>query len=364
MKTYLKSKKEKGASFVEYCVLLGLISVVVIYSVFQMGGEVKDNFNDISETLVNTEITGNLETPSSTPENPPEITGVVFNNPATYPDPSECGNVSANGSFTPGLECYIGSSQEATGTTDLTGTTEETTVYFNSTSDPNTMGPIIEALGPGITYIVENFVPRQTYFVVGNESNHNLSLMNVSCTDLYFSTQMLGPFRMVEIDYNDPVSGNWGKVAVSEGVNNIYCDGDGETMPFEEIAAYGGGYGSEYYVSNGYLEHNTDNIGTVFVGSTEADALPSPLTWVYVEPADDTCIYDPAGYQYIYCESDWRSQFYVLDGYLEHQTQNIGSVFVNSEPSDPLPAPLYWRIENGDRCIYDPTTYDTVFCQS
>jgi Flp pilus assembly pilin Flp len=50
-----RKAKSKGAAFVEYVVLMGLIGVVVIFSVLQLGGSVQGVFND-SSTTVETEI--------------------------------------------------------------------------------------------------------------------------------------------------------------------------------------------------------------------------------------------------------------------------------------------------------------------
>ena len=46
-----EEKKEKGASLVEYALLLALIAVVAIGGLRILGGEITTKFSDISSTL-------------------------------------------------------------------------------------------------------------------------------------------------------------------------------------------------------------------------------------------------------------------------------------------------------------------------
>jgi pilus assembly protein Flp/PilA len=46
-----KAKTERGASLVEYALLVALIAVVCIAAVAALGGKAKDNFESISSSL-------------------------------------------------------------------------------------------------------------------------------------------------------------------------------------------------------------------------------------------------------------------------------------------------------------------------
>jgi pilus assembly protein Flp/PilA len=59
LKTWLMSltKTERGASLVEYALLVALIAVVVIGAVTLLGNTAKDTFNDVSGSLGGTATT-------------------------------------------------------------------------------------------------------------------------------------------------------------------------------------------------------------------------------------------------------------------------------------------------------------------
>ena len=51
--SFLKSKKEKGASLVEYAILVALIALAVIGVVVILGGQINDVFTQINQALNN-----------------------------------------------------------------------------------------------------------------------------------------------------------------------------------------------------------------------------------------------------------------------------------------------------------------------
>jgi len=51
--SFLKSKKEKGASLVEYAILVALIALAVIVVVGILGNQINGVFTSINETLNN-----------------------------------------------------------------------------------------------------------------------------------------------------------------------------------------------------------------------------------------------------------------------------------------------------------------------
>jgi pilus assembly protein Flp/PilA len=49
--SFIKSKKEKGATMVEYAILVALIAVVVIALVGLLGGQINNVFQAITDSL-------------------------------------------------------------------------------------------------------------------------------------------------------------------------------------------------------------------------------------------------------------------------------------------------------------------------